>query len=120
MRRITTVVVIGMLALPATAAAFTPLAGVHLARVAPLTFRLRAGHQTRGCTRGIPASLSIAPSVRLNGHALQTASTGGWVVYYAGDGTLVQLHSYPGNGPVCATAMTWLPRATVRVRFVVS
>jgi len=51
---------------------------------------------------------------------MKTDSNGGYVVYYAADGTLARLTAIPHGGPICARAITWLPVSYVTVTFQVS
>src|ERR1700733_2124291 len=69
-------------------------------RIAPLVFRLHRDRQTLQCTPGIPDSMQIAVWVSIDRRDTQTAQNSSHVQYYAGDGTMVQLHSYSHGGPV--------------------
>lgn len=89
--------------------------GPHLA---PLELTLAPDRPAVRCTGPVPDSWRVATWVRVNGADVQSASTAGRAMYYAGAGTLIKLWTVPHNGPVCARAQTWLPAgARVQIRF---
>jgi hypothetical protein len=91
-------------------------AGSH--QVKPLRLVLSDGHTARACTRRIPASWSVAVWVHASGTNLWTGrSNNSSVEYYAGHGTMVRVHLYTGDAPICIQAITWLRRAHISVGF---
>jgi hypothetical protein len=86
-------------------------------RVPPVHIQLQADHDVTRCTGGVPDSWEVAAWVYANGHDLHAASAVGFVMYYAGDGTLVKLTAEPHDGPICVRAITWQPSVRVLIAF---
>ena len=94
------------------------LLGVAGPHVAPLTFKLAPDRPAVRCTGPVPDSWRVAVWVRVDGADVQSASSAGRAMYYAGAGTLIKLWTVPHNGPICVRAQTWQPAgARVQIRF---
>ena len=82
-----------------------------------LSIQLQGDRDVTRCTAGIPDSWEVAIWVYANGRELHASTSAGTSLYYAGDGTMVQLVSHLHGGPICARAITWEQSVSVLIAF---